>query len=179
MAQCFTTVSKQFPQFLYVSSMGGFHSSTMPQYTWLNEELKTKFCTVFLFLLCCIHIIQKPQTILFCLMWSLWVWSVIDRFWYVLWIINKMTVRLKRERKNYQQLMKHASKCTSKNGSNLFHVENIHCWGKKLDQKGPSILNKMTTVLWNMKNCICELTHLLQVLNYEIRLNGTFPREPN
>lgn len=29
------------------------------------------------------------------------------------------------------------------------------------------------------KNFRCKLKHLLQVLNHEIRLIGTFPREPN
>jgi len=29
------------------------------------------------------------------------------------------------------------------------------------------------------ENFKCKLKHLLQVLNHEIRLIGTFPREPN
>lgn len=30
-----------------------------------------------------------------------------------------------------------------------------------------------------INNFICKLKHLLQVLNHEILLIGTFPREPN
>lgn len=67
-----------------------------------------------------------------------------------------------------------------------FHGRKVNA-GKLSNTKGTKVIADMLTVdqvplmraYKIKKNFRYKLTHLLQVFNHEIRLIGTFPREPN